>query len=401
MEVPPQIDLGSVTRVHELEPQPRRRGRGFGERGPGNRRLYCGSTVLPRDYAASPTQPHRDPPPAFPSHRGHFASRWSGGNSYASTGIRQPGPKPVATAAEVRNTMVPVDDSVREFLSYCSIERGLAANTLVAYRRDLTRLEEFLAGRDSSVIDADGSQLSDFLSKLYDDGLSATSVARYLSSVRGLYRYHIYQGRLKKDPTAHLRSPSRWKRLPNHLTLEEVDQLLDAPNRDVPLGCRDAAMLQLLYATGLRVSELIHVRLTELDSETGIVRTKGKGQKTRLVPVGRAALSAIEAYTGQFRQLILKNACSEFLFVTARGGAMTRQGFWKLVRRYALAAGITTKVSPHSIRHSFATHLLDRGADLRSLQLMLGHADISTTQIYTHVRRSRMRSIYDSFHPRS
>lgn len=294
-----------------------------------------------------------------------------------------------------------VDTSLREFLAHASIERGLSANSVAAYRRDLTRLRDFLKARELDILSADLSQLREFLNSLYQDGLSARSVARYLSSIRGLYRYLLDEGRLEEDPTAHLESPGRWKTLPKYLTLGEVDQLLAAPDPETPLGSRNIAMLQLLYATGLRVSELVSVRLVELNAEMGFIRTVGKGNKTRLVPVGRTALKAIDAYTTRFRQQILKKAASEFLFVTSRGSSMSRQAFWKLLRRYGLIAGIPKTISPHMLRHSFATHLLERGADLRSLQVMLGHADISTTQIYTHVLRSRMRSIYDTYHPRS
>ena len=294
-----------------------------------------------------------------------------------------------------------MDTSLREFLAHASIEKGLSANSVAAYRRDLTRLEGFLKARKLDLLSADLSQLRDFLNTLYQDGLSARSVARYLSSIRGLYRYLLDEGRLQEDPTAHLESPGRWKTLPKYLTLGEVDQLLAAPDPETPLGSRNMAMLQLLYATGLRVSELVSVRLVELNAEMGFVRTVGKGNKTRLVPVGRTALTAIDAYTTRFRQQILKQGASEFLFVTSRGSSMSRQAFWKLLRRYGLMAGIPKTISPHMLRHSFATHLLERGADLRSLQIMLGHADISTTQIYTHVLRSRMRAIYDTYHPRS
>ena len=292
------------------------------------------------------------------------------------------------------------DSSLQEFLAYASVEKGLSANSIAAYRRDLTRLSEFLAGRDAYVSGASNADLRGFLDGLYEAGLSARSVARYLSSIRGLYRYLVDQGRIVEDPSANLASPGQWKTLPKYLTYDEVDQLLAAPPHETPLGSRDLAMLQLLYATGLRVSELVAVRLSDLDSKTGIVRTVGKGNKTRLVPVGRTALEAIESYVEQHRQVILKNASSEFLFVTSLGRSMSRQAFWKLLRKYGLVAGIDKRITPHVLRHSFATHLLERGADLRSLQLMLGHADISTTQIYTHVLRSRMRKIYDSYHPR-
>lgn len=292
------------------------------------------------------------------------------------------------------------DASLREFLAYASIEKGLSANSLAAYRRDLSRLARFLDGRKLSLADASGSDLRAFLNELYEDGLSARSVARYLSSIRSLYRYLLDQDDVRDNPTALLASPGQWKTLPKYLTLEDVDQLLGAPDPEKALGSRDLAMLQLIYATGMRVSELVSVRLAELNTETGIVRTVGKGEKTRLIPVGREALQAIEDYTTHFRQRILKQTVSEFLFVTARGTSMSRQAFWKLLRKYGLAAGITKHLTPHVLRHSFATHLLERGADLRSLQLMLGHSDISTTQIYTHVLRARMRSIYDTYHPR-
>ena len=292
------------------------------------------------------------------------------------------------------------DSSLREYLAYASVEKGLSANSIAAYRRDLTRLSEFLAARDMQVSGADNADLRDFLDGLFEAGLSARSVARYLSSIRSLYRYLVDQGQIVEDPSANLDSPGQWKTLPKFLTLNEVDQLLAAPVPDTPLGSRDLAMLQLLYATGLRVSELVAVRLSDLDSKMGIVRTVGKGSKTRLVPVGQTALDAIESYVEQFRAAILKQASSEFLFVTSLGSSMSRQAFWKLLRKYGLVAGIDKRITPHILRHSFATHLLERGADLRSLQLMLGHADISTTQIYTHVLRSRMRKIYDSYHPR-
>ncbi len=291
-------------------------------------------------------------------------------------------------------------DPIDEFLAFASAERGLSENSLAAYASDLKRLRCFLQKRGTTVLEAQDAHLFEFLDHLGQNGLSARSVARYRSSVRNLYSHLVNEARLSRDPSVRLPAPGTWKRLPKYLTANQVDRLLDAPDRHSRLGSRDAAMLQLLYATGLRVSELIHVRTDALDVETGVVRTVGKGSKTRLVPVGREALDAVGAYTSSFRSAILKGRSSEYLFVTSRGTAMTRQAFWKLIRKYRLIAGISIRISPHMLRHSFATHLLDRGADLRSLQLMLGHADISTTEIYTHVRRSRMRKIYDQFHPR-
>ena len=297
--------------------------------------------------------------------------------------------------------MQAIETSVGEYLDYCRVEKGLSANSLQAYRRDLARLADFLQLRGRPVRQADGLDLRAFLDSLYADGLSARSVARHLSSLRSLYLYLRQQNYLAADPTANLSSPLQWKRLPNYLSIEEVDRLLAAADTQSPTGSRNHAMLQLLYATGLRVSELVQAKTAELDVKMGVLRTTGKGGKTRLVPVGREALEAVEDYMRRARPLILKNQPSEYLFVTARGGAMTRQAFWKLLKLQGLAAGSAKRLTPHVLRHSFATHLLERGADLRSLQTMLGHADISTTQIYTHVLRERLREVYDRHHPRS
>ena len=297
--------------------------------------------------------------------------------------------------------MQAIETSVGEYLDYCRVEKGLSTNSLQAYRRDLARLADFLQLRGRPVRQADGPDLRAFLDSLYADGLSARSVARHLSSLRSLYLYLRQQNYLAADPTANLSSPLQWKRLPNYLSIEEVDRLLAAADTQSPTGSRNHAMLQLLYATGLRVSELVQAKTAELDAKMGVLRTTGKGEKTRLVPVGREALEAVEDYMRRARPLILKNRPSEYLFVTARGGAMTRQAFWKLLKLQGLAAGSAKRLTPHVLRHSFATHLLERGADLRSLQTMLGHADISTTQIYTHVLRERLREVYDRHHPRS
>ena len=297
--------------------------------------------------------------------------------------------------------MQAIETSVGEYLDYCRVEKGLSTNSLQAYRRDLARLADFLQLRGRPVRQADGLDLRAFLDSLYADGLSARSVARHLSSLRSLYLYLRQQNYLAADPTANLSSPLQWKRLPNYLSIEEVDRLLAAADTQSPTGSRNHAMLQLLYATGLRVSELVQAKTAELDAKMGVLRTTGKGGKTRLVPVGREALEAVEDYMRRARPVILKNRPSEYLFVTARGGAMTRQAFWKLLKLQGLAAGSAKRLTPHVLRHSFATHLLERGADLRSLQTMLGHADISTTQIYTHVLRERLREVYDRHHPRS
>jgi integrase/recombinase XerD len=289
----------------------------------------------------------------------------------------------------------------REYLDFCRVEKGLAANSLAAYRRDLARLAGFLAARGTPVERATPDDLRAFVDSLYADEMSGRSVARYLSAVRRFYLYLLDRGAIREDPAADLSSPTAWKTLPKFLTLDEVDRLLAAPAPDTPRGGRDRAMLQLLYATGLRVSELIAVERAHLNLEMGVVRTRGKGDKQRLVPVGKEALRAIEDYIERHRPLLLGRRASPCLFVTARGVAMTRQAFWKLLKRYGLEAKILKNLTPHVLRHSFATHLLERGADLRSVQMMLGHADISSTQIYTHVLRERLRAVYDSHHPRS
>jgi integrase/recombinase XerD len=290
---------------------------------------------------------------------------------------------------------------IEEYLNFCRIEKGLAANSLAAYRCDLERLARFCSARGRPPQKADCEDLRGFIDSLYKAKLSSRSIARYLTSARNFYLYLLRQKHVQADPTAQITSPRQWKQLPKFLTLEEVDRLLEAPDPETALGSRDRAMLQLLYATGLRVSELVNLKLAHLNSELGVLRALGKGNKERLVPVGRAALDAVQSYLGDGRARLLKGKASEYLFVTARGSRMVRQTFWHQLRKYGLKARITRTLTPHVVRHSFATHLLERGADLRSLQLMLGHADISTTQIYTHVLRDRLRQVYDEHHPRS
>ena len=290
---------------------------------------------------------------------------------------------------------------IREYLDYCRIEKGLATNSLAAYGRDLDRWRRYCVTSNVALESASQETVQGFLDSLYRAELSSRSIARYLTSLRNLFRYLIEQNRIEQDPTEQISAPGQWKQLPKFLTVEEVDRLLAAPKQEDPLGSRDRAMLQLLYATGLRVSELIAVQLSDLRAELGVLSTVGKGDKQRLVPVGKEALAAIERYADLSRPDILKRRPSPYLFVTRRGGPMTRQAFWKLLKRYGLEAGITKPLTPHVLRHSFATHLLERGADLRSVQMMLGHADISSTQIYTHVLRERLRTVYDKHHPRS
>jgi integrase/recombinase XerD len=284
------------------------------------------------------------------------------------------------------------------FLNYCRIEKGLSSNSLEAYSADLSRFIEFL-GHPSEPPTTEQTRL--YLDHLYQSGLSTRSVARHLTTLRSFYGFLLREGAMDTDPTEHLRTPRQWQNIPKFLNLQEIDKLIEAPDGSRPTGLRDRAMLELLYATGLRVSELCRVGVGDLNSGLGVLRTTGKGNKQRVVPVGRKAIQAVEHYLESGRAALLKGRASRYLFVTARGGCLTRQGFWKLLAGYGRQAGIFHGLTPHAVRHSFATHLLEGGADLRSVQVMLGHADISTTQIYTHVMRSRLRDTVDQHHPRA
>lgn len=273
-------------------------------------------------------------------------------------------------------------------------------NSLEAYRRDLAILDKYCTDQGWRLEQLTTDQLRQFLDSRYKARLSSRSIARQLVSIRSLFLFLLKERVVTADPTADVKAPRQWKRLPKFLNAEEVNSLLAAPDASDPLGVRDRAMIELLYATGLRVSELVRVRSADLDAELGVLRTLGKGAKHRLVPVGRSALEAIRLYSAARPQL-LRRKSSEYLFVTARGGPLTRQSFWHRLRFYGRKAGLRRTLTPHVLRHSFATHLLERGADLRSVQLMLGHADISTTQIYTHVVRERLRQVFDQHHPRA
>jgi len=288
---------------------------------------------------------------------------------------------------------------IEAFLSYCRIEKGLSFNTIDAYRRDLGKLAAFLAGIPGAELAP--SALGRYLDWLRDSGLSSRSLARHLSTLRSFFAYLVREGLIRADPTAGIRSPRQWHKLPAYLSVGDMEKLLEAADPATPVGLRDRAMIHLLYASGLRVSELCRLQLTDLNEELGVVRVFGKGNKQRLVPVGRPALEALRAYLLQGRPALLKRRPSPYLFVSLRGRPLTRQAFWKLLAGYARRAGLVRRVYPHMIRHSFATHLLEGGADLRSVQLMLGHADISTTQVYTHVMRSRLRQTLDQHHPRA
>jgi integrase/recombinase XerD len=291
--------------------------------------------------------------------------------------------------------------ALARFLKHLQVERGLSPNTLTAYGQDLRKFAAFSASRKFSLEGANRDGVVEFLSWLYTQKLSSRSVARHLATVRVFFRFCVAEDLLPEDPTLNLESPRIWKSLPLFLTLEQVELLLAQPDLSKPLGVRDAAMLEVLYSTGLRVSELVGLRLGEMDLEMGCVRCVGKGNKERIVPLGRRAVQALRRYLEGPRLALLKGRPSPFVFLNHRGARMSRVGFWKVLKSHGKRAGLPPKLSPHKLRHSFATHLLERGADLRSVQMMLGHADISTTQIYTHVTQERLRHIYRSHHPRA
>lgn len=290
---------------------------------------------------------------------------------------------------------------VQDFLHHLKVERGLARNTLLAYGQDLAKFDRFLTEKGRHPRQVRQGEIDEFARRLSRRGLSPKSIARALNAVRMFYRYLVREKIVGIDPTAEIRAPRTWKKLPRFLTLEEVDDLLGAPDSTSPLGVRDAAMVELLYATGLRVSELVSVRVRDLNLDVGYLTCVGKGNKERLVPLGRSAVRRLNTYIEGARLEILKGRTQAALFLNSRGGPMSRQGFWKVLKKYGTSVGLKGNLSPHVLRHSFATHLLERGADLRSVQMMLGHADISTTQIYTHINRERLKKIYRSYHPRA
>ena len=300
--------------------------------------------------------------------------------------------------------MPPRPSDLAEIDNFCDalwLEDGLAKATLDSYRSDLGRLAGWLAEHGhEALLDSRETTLTAFIAHLAKH-TRASSQARYLSTLRRFYRWQVGRGRLVSDPTLTLANPSLPSRLPKVMSEKQVEALLDAPDLDTPLGLRDRAMLETIYATGLRVSELVNLKLHEVGLADGVLRALGKGSKERLVPLGQLAIDWITRYLHEARPDILHGQQSDALFVTARGGAMTRQAFWQLIKRYALVAGIApARLSPHVLRHAFATHLLNHGADLRVVQLLLGHADISTTQIYTHVARERLKSLHAEHHPR-
>jgi integrase/recombinase XerD len=287
-----------------------------------------------------------------------------------------------------------------EFLQYLSVEKALAANTVQSYGRDIAKFFLFLKNEKISLEKAREAELARFIQHQSRAGLSARSLARLISSLKSFYRYLVLDGRAKRNPAAQLSSPKAWFSLPKFLTVKEVRALLRQPEPDDTHGIRDRAMLEIMYAAGLRVSELVRLRMDDMHLNDNFLLCRGKGGKERIVPLGKAAVEAVQRYLDAARPQLARET-TDGLFLTQRGEPFTRQGFWKMLRQYARKAGLTAKISPHVLRHSFATHLLEGGADLRSVQLMLGHSQITTTQIYTHVSHERLRRVYDRCHPRA
>lgn len=286
-----------------------------------------------------------------------------------------------------------------QFINYLRIELGVSDNTVLAYSRDLKRFFEFLEKQELSPFDISRDRIAEYTT-LTGRNLSPRSVARNISAIKSFYRFLVSEGKIKNNPTRLIETPRISMRLPGVLSKSDMEQLLSQPDFSRPIGRRDLAMLETLYATGLRVSELVSLKTQDVNLEAGYVRTLGKGSKERVIPMGEKAIAAVKDYLFDARPRLTKSANSPYLFLTLRGRPMTRQAFWKIIKKYGRQALIKKKLTPHSIRHSFASHLLDAGADLRSVQVMLGHADISTTQIYTHVTRERLKHVHQKCHPR-
>ncbi|MEN9705280.1 MAG: hypothetical protein RLZZ393_1159 [Pseudomonadota bacterium] len=295
---------------------------------------------------------------------------------------------------------VGLDPAVTRFLDAVWMEQGLSANTLAAYRADLLALSRWLATRGTAVTDCTRADLLSFIAWRVECGAQPRSTARQLSSFRRFFRHQLREGGVKDDPTAQIAMPKIGRSLPKSLTEEEVESLLNAPPVDEPLGVRDRTMLELLYATGLRVSELVGLRQGQVNLNQGVIRIVGKGDRERLIPLGEEAVRWLREFMLGARSDILLDRVTDYLFPTRRGDRMTRQAFWHIIKRYAGKASIDKELSPHTLRHAFATHLLNHGADLRVVQMLLGHSDLSTTQIYTHVARERMKELHGRHHPR-
>jgi integrase/recombinase XerD len=293
------------------------------------------------------------------------------------------------------------DNHIDRYMNYLLVEKGLSEKTIESYNSDITRYIDFLEdNKINKLSEADTTVILKHLIDLRKSGLGARSRARHLVTLRGFYKFLVNEKIISHDPTIIVDLPKSGLKLPEVLSVSEINSFLNTPDTNKPSGIRDTAMLELLYAAGLRVSELINIKLQSVNTEAGFVRVYGKGSKERIIPIGQYAKEKIDEYVASSRQILLKNHTSQYLFVARAGKPMTRQGFWKLVKRYALISGTKKKITPHTLRHSFATHLLEGGADLRAVQIMLGHVDISTTQIYTHIAHEHLRKIHEQYHPR-
>ncbi len=296
-----------------------------------------------------------------------------------------------------------MEDQVKDFIHYMIVEKGLAQNTVVSYERDLKGYLKYIQKVEqlSSLHDVTRLHIINFLHHLKDTGKSSKTIARHIASIRSFHQFLLRERVVEHDPSVHIETPQAERKLPKVLSIEEVEALLQTPQENTPFGLRDKAMLELLYATGLRVSELINLDLSDVHLTMGFVRCLGKGNKERIIPLGRLATEAVEKYIQFGRKELMGKKPSNALFLNHHGQRLSRQGFWKILKRLASEANIQKELTPHTLRHSFATHLLENGADLRAVQEMLGHADISTTQIYTHVSKARLKDVYKQFHPRA
>jgi len=318
-----------------------------------------------------------------------------------SRGTRRKGKTGRDFRAQGQALSKPLDPLVGTFVHHLRVERGLSDNTMLAYRQDMQKFSEFLGERNIALKDASRGNVVEFLCELYKRGLDSRSVSRYQATLRNFYRFCVTEGVLTEDPVATIESPKIRRSLPHFLSVREVERLLAQPDVATPVGLRDKAIIELLYSTGLRVSELCGLRVSDIQMNMGALRCIGKGNKERVVPVGRRAIEIIRRYLSESRPAILRDGTSPFLFLHSRGGRINRIQVWHVLRAYGDLAGLREPLSPHMLRHSFATHLLDGGADLRSVQMMLGHSDITTTQIYTHVVEERLKQIYKAHHPRA
>ncbi len=296
-----------------------------------------------------------------------------------------------------------MDDQIQDFLHYIVVERGLALNTISSYERDLKKYKEYLVKVEElqSYQDVTRLHILRFLKQIKESGLSSRTIARHIASIRSFHQFLLRDKAMSHDPSVHVETPQPERTLPKVLSMKEVEQLIEAPKLDTAFGMRDRAMLEVLYATGIRVSELIGLNLGDIHLTMGFLRCIGKGNKERIIPIGRAATTALSSYMESSRGKLLGKKSSDALFLNHHGNRLSRQGYWKILKGLTKEAGIQKELTPHTLRHSFATHLLENGADLRAVQEMLGHADISTTQIYTHVTKARLKDVYKTFHPRA